>query len=47
MVVLFQELLNTSVTVVLYLIAFIVQLTAWFPYYYRNVNITAGVSSVL
>jgi len=42
-----QELLNTSVTAVLYLIAFIVQLSIYSPPYYhyiRDRNIAAGVS---
>lgn len=42
-----QELINTSVTTVLYLIAFIVQLSIFSPPYYytiRGRNIAAGVS---
>ncbi|KAJ4436449.1 hypothetical protein ANN_19082 [Periplaneta americana] len=41
-----QELLNTSITTVLYLIAFIVQLSIYsrnYPSYYRDPNLAAGV----
>ncbi|KAJ9593218.1 hypothetical protein L9F63_015217, partial [Diploptera punctata] len=40
---LLTEFINTCVVVVLYFIAFIVQLSARYPYGWRDVNITAGV----
>lgn len=43
---LFQELFNTSVITIMYVVAFIVQLAVWTPpySYFRASNLTAGVS---
>nr|CAD7603241.1 unnamed protein product [Timema genevievae] len=44
------ELVNTSILTLLYLIAFIVQLSVWSPYYrssWRNSNMAAGNGTVL
>lgn len=43
----FQELLNTSIKAVLYMIAFIVQLSAWTAYGTSSSNIAAGVRPII
>jgi len=47
MIVIFQELIYTVIAAVLYMIAFIAQLSAWTAYKTSSSNITAGVRLII
>jgi hypothetical protein len=46
-IVIFQELIYTVIAAVLYMIAFIAQLSAWTAYKSSSSNITAGVRLII